>query len=167
MGRWLNSDWTERGLAALRATLDVDASVRRDMIEFLFAEGFWNREKLTWDAALARWNGCLNPRKSEFFKIGEVWALMKRFHRYELLRAMAEDLGCELRIRPSEEQQQRLMERLAEATEHAAAAVAEASAELARFHDPAPARPSRMGGETPRFALVESDDDAGQAPGGF
>lgn len=99
----------------MRATFDVDAHLRKQMIEFLFEAGFWNRERLTWHAAQARFDACLNPGKKEFFKLSELWALMKRFDRHELFLAMAADLDYQVPHRlATAERHQALLERIAE-----------------------------------------------------
>ena len=110
---FLSDAWVRDAFEALRETLRVSTKTRNDMIQFLFDEGFWDPEKLTWDAAVARWNACLNPNKADaFFKLGELWALMKRFDRHHLFLAMAEDLGYEVRRRPTPERLQDLAEQL-------------------------------------------------------
>lgn len=114
---WVDAAWTRRGLAALHAMLDVDDYTRKAMIQFLFDEGFWDAHKLTWDAAIAKWNDGKNPGKPGFFKIGELWALAARFERHQLFLAMAEDLGYEVRRTPTEERRQLLLERMAAAVE--------------------------------------------------
>jgi hypothetical protein len=156
---WLDPLWMQRGLDALRETLDVDASTKRDMIEYLFEEGFWDRDRLSWDAAIARFNACLNPNKSEFFKLSELWALMKRFRRHQLLHTLAADLGCEVRVIPTEERRQALLERLADAQETLATAQQEIAAELARLSP----------GETVRLhpAVRAQDAKFSVEPGGF
>ena len=130
---WLDHLWASRGLDALREMLDVDPATKRDMIEFLFDEGFWDRNRLTWDAAQARFHACLNPNKAEFFKFSEIWAIAKRFQRYQLIRAMAADLGLEVRVIPTEERRQALLERLASAQEQMVATSAEVAAALAQL----------------------------------
>lgn len=80
--------------------LAADGHQRKVMIQFLFDEGFWDAEKLTWDAAIARWNDNLNPGKSAFWKNSELWALMSRFGRHHLFLAMADDLGYECAAGP-------------------------------------------------------------------
>lgn len=40
-----------RAYEALQETFRVDTRTRRDMIQFLFDEGFWDPDKLTWEAA--------------------------------------------------------------------------------------------------------------------
>lgn len=109
----MDAQWMQRGLDALRQTLDVDDATKRDMIEYLFDSGLWDRQHLSWTAAVARFNGCLNPGKKEFFKLAEVWALMKHFGRYTLLVAIADDLGFKpLEFMPSAEREQAMMESL-------------------------------------------------------
>lgn len=111
---WVNKEWVQRGLNALGEMLDVDGALKRDMIEFLFETGLWDSTKLTHEAAIAKWNANLNPSTNAFFKIGEVWALSKRFERFHLLHAMAEDCGFDLRRQPTEERRQHALEQLVE-----------------------------------------------------
>ncbi|MDN5924171.1 MAG: hypothetical protein L0H70_04140 [Xanthomonadales bacterium] len=168
---WLDVGWTQRGLDALRDTLDVDAATKRDMIQFLFDEGFWDGERLTWPAAVARFNACNNPSKSEFWKLSELWALARRFERHALLHAMAEDMGFELRRVPTQERLQGLLERLVQTQTEVAAAIEASSAELARLQggeqslriDP------RLHDAGPKFALPTGPAAAGSLhhPGGF
>lgn len=162
---WIDAAWSARGLAALRAMLDVDDHTRRKMVQFLFDEGFWDPEKLTWDAAIARWNDCKNPGKSAFFKLGELWALALRFERHQLFLAMADNLGYEVRRIPTPERQQQLVTRLTAAMTQCEATLSSCRAELARINvsaeHHAEASPSLAGLQ--RFAL----DDDGQRPGGF
>src|SRR5690348_3465057 len=112
---FLDIEWMQRGVDAMREMLDVDGATKRAMIEFLFEEGFWDRTTLkSWEAAEEKFTNCLNPSKKVYFKIGEVWALMKRFRRYHLLDAMLEDLGCyPRREKPTEERRIELLERIA------------------------------------------------------
>lgn len=149
---WIDAQWQQRGLDAVRASFDVDAAMKRLMIEFLFDEGFWNRESLSWDAAISRFNDCLNPGKPAFFKLGEVWALMMRFERHDLFFAIARDLGFEVRRVPTEERRQALLERIAVATEVCTATVSSAHAELARLSTEPPAARG-INGHVSRFSL--------------
>lgn len=136
---WLDSYWLQGAFDALRATLAVDTDLQRQMIDFLFAEGFWDHTKLSWAGAQARFHACLNPAKPDAFKLVEIWALCKRFHRHELVLAMVADLGYE-RPRPlaTEEHRNELLERIARASEVQAAAMLE----LQRMASPPP--PVRM-----------------------
>ncbi len=164
---WLDNSWMQAGLEALRDTLAVDPRLRKQMIEFLLEEGLWDEEKLTWDAAIARWNACLNPRRPEFFKIVEIWALMKRFHRFGLFEAMALDLGFRATAIPTEERLQYILERIAEAHERSAAVIEALGHELSRLDDGAPPRhlgPAPDGYPAVRFRLEGVDDVQG---GGF
>lgn len=113
---WADSRWRDRAMHALQETLNVDAGLKREMIEFLFEEKFWDRATLSWAAAVTRFNDCLSIKKPSFFKLGEVWALMSRFRRHQLFLAMAEDLGYEVREKPTEERQQALLLQLLNAT---------------------------------------------------
>jgi hypothetical protein len=135
---WLDAVWLQRGLDALRETVDADPAMKRDMIEFLLDEGFWKREKLDWESAIARFNACLNPNKPEYFRFVELWALMKRFHRHALFLAMAEDLGYEVRHLPTEARRQALLERIATACEQHNLVLAECSGELRRIDSTPP-----------------------------
>lgn len=133
---WRDPEWLQRSLDALRATLDVEPSLKQEMIQFLFDEGFWNAGSLSPAAATVRFNACLNPGKPEFFKLSELWALMKRFQRYELLLAMCEDMGFERpRLIPTAMRRQVLMERLAIGQERLANELASIRAELERLDD--------------------------------
>lgn len=156
----LDPMWMQRGQDALRETLNVDDATKRDMIQFLLDEGFWNKDKLTtWDSAVARWNACMNPGKAEFFKTSELWALMKRFRRYQLLQAMAEDLAFDLKPKATEERRQELLERIAAAEEWRNAEVGAARAELARMDEPTNVRvhPAFQEG---RGSFSRADSDA-------
>ena len=61
----------------------------------------------------------LNPAKAEFFKIGEMWMLMRRFGRHQLFLAMAEDLGYHCIPLPTEARRQAVLERIAEVQDRA------------------------------------------------
>lgn len=133
--------WMQRGLDALEDVFRVDDATKRDMIEYLFDSGFWNRDRLKWDAAVARFNDCLNPNKAQFFKVSEVWALMKAFGRDSLLHAMVEDLGYKpLHKLATEERRQELLERIATAEERMLFEVRAAKHELAELETQAPVR---------------------------
>lgn len=130
---WIDDAWVRKAFDALRDTLDVDRHLKKQMIEFLLEEGFWDSSKLDWDSAVARFNSCLNPSKDVYFKLGELWALMKRFGRHQLFLAMADDLGYDVRLRSTEERRQQLLERIALALESCEQVTAETTAELARL----------------------------------
>lgn len=133
---WTTEAWLREALGALRRTLDVDARTKNEMVQFLLDEGFWDKEKLsTWESAIAKFNSCLNPSKSEFFKVGELWALSKRFGRHDLFLAMAADLGYEVRRLPTEERQQELLEQLAHLQAQHGEALERISAQLAQAAD--------------------------------
>ncbi|NUS37625.1 MAG: hypothetical protein HOQ02_01170 [Lysobacter sp.] len=152
---WFDEAWLRRAFEALKETLDADPRLKRDMIQFLLDEGFWDTEKLKWDSAVARFNGCLNPNKDDFFKLGEAWALMKRFGRHQLFLAMAEDLGYEVRRRPTEERRQELLERIAVAAEKCERTMAEVHGDLARLEGPvstAASIPTQGNGQRMQFS---------------
>lgn len=130
---FIDDTWLRNAFMALRSTFDVDNKTKALMVQFLFDEGFWQADRLSWDAAIARFNACLNPNKTEYFKMGEIWALMARFGRHELFLAMAEDLGYELRVKPTEERRQELLERIANSTERLEAEIGSARAALERL----------------------------------
>lgn len=138
---WLDDQWFTGAGEALREMMEISPQAKRDMIQFLLDEGFWDAERLSWEAAVTRFNACLNPNKRDAtFKVSELWALAKRFDRHQLFVAIMHDLGYEVRIRPTEERRQALLERIAVATEQCAKAIAGAQAELGRI-DQAPAAP--------------------------
>ncbi|MGH8028032.1 MAG: hypothetical protein ACREO0_15035, partial [Pseudoxanthomonas sp.] len=115
---YIDETWLQDALGALHATFkDVDDKMKTQMVQFLLDEGFWDAEKLDFPSAIARFNACCNPNKAEFFKMGEIWALMRRFNRHQLFHAMAHDLGYELRVIPTEERRQQLLQQLVDHTE--------------------------------------------------
>lgn len=155
---WTTEAWLREALGALKRTLDVDARTKNEMVQFLLDEGFWDKEKLsTWESAIAKFNSCLNPNKSEFFKVGELWALSKRFGRHDLFLAMAADLGYEVRRLPTEERQQQLLEQLAGLQAQHSEALEQISTQLAQLqaapHAP-PALPI-IPGQRPQFSKHE------------
>ncbi|WP_243350851.1 phage regulatory CII family protein [Stenotrophomonas acidaminiphila] len=132
---WTDEAWLRSAFAALKQTLDVDARTRNEMVQFLLDEGFWDKDKLTtWESAVAKFNSCMNPNKAEFFKIGELWALMKRFGRHQLFLAMAADLGYEVRRVPTEERREQLLEQLTQANEQHALVLARIAAALEQLN---------------------------------
>lgn len=134
---FLDPAWRQQGLDALREMLDVDDHLKKQIIEFLFEEGYWDEKRTSWDAAVARYNACLNPNKEAFFKLSEIWAIAKRFRRYHVLYAMAEDMGFyRPREKPTEERRQELLERIATAEEKLLDEITGARAELARLDQP-------------------------------
>lgn len=158
---WIDEGWLRKAFEALKSTFDKsDQKLKQEMIQFLLDEGFWDPERLKWDSAVARFNGCLNPNKDDFFKIGEAWALMKRFGRHELFLAMAEDLGYEVRRKPTEERRMELLERIATASERLDMTIAEATREMVRLNDPNAPRtaswPLPPPGPRPQFSMEGS-----------
>lgn len=128
---WLTGEWQQGHLTALREALDVNPDLKRQMVQFLFDTGLWNAAELTWDNAIARFNANLNPGRGTAFKLVEILVLCKRFERHALFLAWADDLGFEVRHKPTEERRQQLLERLVDALERNAAISAQASRELA------------------------------------
>jgi hypothetical protein len=115
---WLTEQWFQRMLNALKETLDVSEELKSEMIEFLFEAGFWDRAKLTFPAAVARFNACLNPgKRGEFFKAAEILALMKRFGRHQFFIEQAEFLGYRVERIATDELRIREISRLADALE--------------------------------------------------
>ena len=109
---FIDETWLRKAHQALKQTLEVDSATRRDMIQFLFDEGFWDEKTLSWDSAVARFNDCNNPTKAQFWKLGELWALMLRFERLQLFHAMAESFGYEVRPIPTEARRIALLEKI-------------------------------------------------------
>lgn len=155
---WTDDVWARNAFRALKETLDADGALKRDMIQFLLDEGFWDNATLrNWDSAVARFNACLNPNKSEFFKIGELWALMKRFGRHQLFLAMADDLGYDVRRRPTEERRIELLERIARALERSETEVSGSLAELERLTTgTAESKANPLPGGKAHFSLAEN-----------
>ena len=110
---YLTTEFFDGAYEALRETLRVESAMKREMIQFLQDEGFWDHD-VKWTSAEARFNACVSRTKGEFFKISELWALMKRFGRHHLFLAMAEDLGYEVRRRTDLERVQLLLEEVLE-----------------------------------------------------
>src|SRR5688572_26221138 len=106
---FIDETWLRKAHRALKEALEVDNATKRQMVQFLFDEGFWDASTLTWESAIARFNDNLNPTKQSFWKLGEIWALTLRFQRYELLGAMAESMGFELHAIPTESRRQQLI----------------------------------------------------------
>lgn len=154
--------WQQRGLEALREMFSVSGQQRREMIEFLFDAGFWDRKKLSWSAAEARWNDCKNPDKPAFWKLTELWALMRQFGRHHVFLAMGEDLEYDLRRRPTEERLQALLERTAVQLERTEAELADCRAALARVTaDADQASGLSSASNVARFRLDEKAGKAG------
>jgi hypothetical protein len=130
---WLDDRWMQDGLDAMRDTLDVHAHLRKQMIEFLYDAGLWDKESLSFDAAVARWNANLNPGKPGFFKIAEVVALSLAFRRFAFLHWWNEKAGLETREKPTLERQNEILGRLAEASEEYNAILARAEGDLRRL----------------------------------
>lgn len=151
----IDETWLRRAFNAMQSMLDVDVRTRNAMIQFLIDEGFWSAEKLSnFDSAIAKWNACKNPQKSEFFKVSELWALALRFERHDLFAAIVEDLGYEpLRRRPTEERRQDLLQRIADVTERQQQEIAQLHAALARLAPAVPAAEPVIPGSRPSFSL--------------
>lgn len=138
---WLTPAWMQKYLEALREMLSPNDELKAEMIDFLFDVGLWDRSKLSFAGAVARFNGCLNPSTTTaFFKPVEIVLLMKRFDRHHFFLAMAEDLGYRVERIPTEERRNRQLERLAAAVEQhnaiqqrIADELAEARAELGQI----------------------------------
>lgn len=169
--------WLQRGLDAMRETLDVDAATKAAMIDFLMEEGFWDSRRLTPAAARTRFNACMNPMKTEFFKLSELWALMKHFHRYQLLDAMCQDMGFEPpRKLPTSNLRAELQQKLDALASQHADQVAELRAQIEQLDGAADA-PRQDGNvrlhpamreDGARFALNDDDTNVGDmSPGGF
>lgn len=173
-------EWMQRCLDAMRDTLDVDSALKQQMIDFLFAEGFWDSRRLGAAAARTRFNACLNPGKPDFFKLSELWALMKRFRRYGLLYAMLDDMGFERpRQLPTRLRRDELARQIAALRQTQEEALAELEHQLTLLDDAAvleePAERLRvhpaMREPGPRFSAdgdewIPGSDNGGHAPGG-
>lgn len=155
---YIDDTWLRKAHQALRQTFEVDASTRNEMIQFLFDEGFWDPEKLKWESAVSRFNDNSNPTKETFWKLGEIWALMLRFGRHQLLHAMAESLGYELRAVPTEERRIALLEQILALQMRYDETQADLRSELQRLQaTPFEQRTAALPGQRPHFSLGERD----------
>ena len=132
---YLDDSWFEAGYQALLESLNFDDAIRKEAIQFLFDEGFWDPEKLSWDAAVKRFRDCCNRNKSDaHWKLPEIWSLMKRFGRHDFALAMMDDLGYEVRQKPTEERRQTLIARALDALEANHTVCQALTAELERLN---------------------------------
>jgi hypothetical protein len=135
---WADDRWMQDGLDKLRETLDVDAHVRNQMIEFLYESKMWDRESLTFDAAVSRWNANMNPAKPGFFKLAELVALSLAFKRFQFLAWWNEQAGFETREKPTLERQNAILERVAAALENNNEILTRADGDLRRLGSAVP-----------------------------
>ncbi len=153
---FIDETWLRRAHQAVKAVFDVDEHTRNDMIQFLFDEGFWDRDKLDWTAAITKFRGNCNPSKSEFWKISEVWAISLRFRRPHLMLAMAESMGHATYEIPTEARRQALMTRMVELHERFDEQRAELQADMQRLAvAPVPERLPSVPGQRPIFSMKE------------
>lgn len=158
---FIDETWLRKAHQALKQTLEVDSNTRRDMIQFLFDEGFWDEKTLSWDSAVARFNDCNNPTKTQFWKLGELWALMLRFERLQLFHAMAESFGYEVRPLPTEARRIALLERIVANQERFDGQQQELMADLGRLCTaPLEQRLPSMPGTRPQFSLPGEERSA-------
>lgn len=79
---WLTPAWFDRAHKALMRDFgDVPDGLRKQMVAWLLANGFWDRERLTWDSAMQRFADCLHPGKHQKFGLLEILALATAFDR--------------------------------------------------------------------------------------
>jgi len=166
---WLDAAWMQRGLDALKDTLDVSPELKKQMIEFLLSEGFWEQEKLTYEGAVNKFNGNLNPERAGHFKPSELWALARKFNRHQFFLAVMEDLGYERpRMKATEERRQELLERIADGQAAYNRLLEESAGDLRRLGSSGvalrlnPTIAERRG----HFAMDDEETD-GSAPGRF
>lgn len=153
---FIDESWLRKAHQALKATFEVDSNTRRDMIQFLFDEGFWDPQTLNWESAVSRFNDCNNPTKAQFWKVGEIWALMLRFERYELFYAMAESFGFALSAIPTEARRITLLERLLQNQERFDAQQQELRSDLERLCTaPLEQRLPSVPGRRPQFSMTD------------
>jgi hypothetical protein len=151
----IDETWLRRAFGAMSEMLDVDTRTRDQMIQFLIDEGFWPEGNFKdFNSAIARWNSCKRSNTSEFFKMGELWALALRFGRHHLFAAIMVDLGYETpRLRPTEERRQELIERSIAVQEQCMQAMQDIQGQLARL-EPFDTKANRLNGAgRPHFSL--------------
>lgn len=106
-GRWFRNAAT----ALLRT---IPSRRKKEFIACMYANGFWDQERLKFDSAQARVNECLavDGEKKQFFKTSELWAWMRASGEHELFLAMAEDLGYRVERIPDEVRVNTMLERI-------------------------------------------------------
>lgn len=117
---WVTPEWLQRAHTALAKTVDTNAELKRQMVEFLLDSGLWNKDEATWDNSVNRFSACINPARPQYFKFVELWALMKRFEIYDLYYAMSDDLGFEVRLKSTPERIFEELRRITAASEQSA-----------------------------------------------
>jgi hypothetical protein len=95
---WLpDAAWLDRLHKALKVDFGDDEALKHEMVDFLFAAGFYARETTTRASGMRRFNDCLNPARTQKFGIHEIFALAVRFRRLALVSLMMEALGEDVR----------------------------------------------------------------------
>ena len=166
--RWLSAEWRQRCLDAMRLSMDVHDDLKREMIQFLIDEGFWDQD-LKWASAVNKFNACLRPDDPTQFSNVALWALVKRFERFDWFYAMAADLGFEVRRKSTEERKLELLERIAAAVEANNKTVGAALNDLQTLEPALVSRLHRVikDGDRPSFSLDENEPvDLGTWPRG-
>jgi hypothetical protein len=104
--------WGLRALTALERT--IPKKRKKEFVHFMFASGFWDSDKLTFDAAVTRVNECLrtDPDKRQFFKLTEIWAWMKHSGEHALFQEMGADLHYRVDRIPTNELVAELLSRI-------------------------------------------------------
>lgn len=154
---FIDETWLRKAHRALKETLEVDDATKRQMVQFLLDEGFWDANALKWESAIGRFNDNNNPTKASYWKLGEVWALMLRFGRHDLAHAMAESLGYEMRVIPTEERRQALLHRAVVLIEESHQQQAELRAEIERLAVmPVERTVPSLPGSKPHFSYPET-----------
>ncbi|GAA0721510.1 hypothetical protein [Dokdonella soli] len=145
--------WLVAAAKALKATLPQ--AEKKAFIALMFEAGFWDSEKLTWDAAVSRLNECLrnDGASRQFLKVSELWAWMRSSGHHALFRAMADDLGYRVERLPTEQRIADLLERI----DRKLTKAADAQVDAAALRDAVerllhPAQPPREGAPT-RFSV--------------
>jgi len=159
---FIDEVWLRKAHRALKETLDVDQATKQKMIQFLFDEGFWDVGTLKWESAVAKFNdNCNATKRDSFWKLGELWALMLRFRRTELLSAMAESMGFDLRPIPTEERRQALLQANLDRMDRLAEDLADTRAEIERLAAmPVERTIPALPGQRPHFSHSTTGSDA-------
>lgn len=159
--QWFDESWLRNAYDALKAMFDVEPHVKTAMIQFLFDEGFWDKESLTWDAAVARYDANKNPNKTAKWSPGELLALAIRFNRPQFFIMANDELGLETRQKATEERRQDLQQRHVKALERFNREQGGYGAAMARLDAPEdPKRPIPLTVRRPQFQMLDGEGEA-------
>lgn len=161
---WLNAAWMQRGLNAMKRAYDVPE--KAEMIKWLLESGMWDKEKLSWDAAVSKFNDYFNPEKPRRMPHSESLALAVQFNRPEYYLYCLEVMGYEEpRKKSTAERIQELLEKTVRLLEQNNFNVGALLADLQRFGSfPELRVHPRFVERAGTFALADEDTTESQLP---